>query len=123
MEGGGSSAPGEEAGWPWAPGGGLWVPWHREKGGRDEIILMRKHTISEGAVFQAILRTLRRLSKLRILTLAKTDSNIGIVILKGATVETILRLLRTPTKAKKKNRDRKSRFTVCHMNMEVLIRR
>ena len=71
QERGGSSAPGEEERWSWAPGGGLWGPWHREKGGRDDIIINGSLSISEGAVFQAILRSLKRLSKLRILTLAE----------------------------------------------------
>ena len=67
----GFAAPGEEEGWSWAPGGGLWVPWHREKEGKNDIIIKRSLSISEGAVFQAILKSLRSLSNLRILTLAE----------------------------------------------------
>ena len=108
-----SSAPGEEGGWSLTAGGGPWhrVPWnggrwhrvpgHREKGGRDNSVLMRNYAASEGGMLQAILKTLRSLSKLRSPTMVKTDSNEG---------TTILRALRTPTMAKQKNRDRESRF-------------
>ena len=72
-----SSGPGEEGGWSLAPGGGPWHrvpwnggqwhrvtghrgPWHREKEGMDDSTLIRNYAISEGAMLQAILRTLKK---------------------------------------------------------------